>query len=169
MPAEPAGREGVPEAPRRSGGHPARQRGPLGVLADDIASRKAQAPAGASWPELPALEEFRALWSSLRTGSQVRRSLAQVPDDAGPLNSARLVHRALTLMRTLSPAYLQHFLAYADTLSWLDTLREAGVLGTDAPTPTASAGGKPRARAKAKAKAKPRSGEPDAPGPDAPA
>lgn len=98
------------------------------------------------YPELPAVEEFRTLWSRLRTGSQVRRSLAEVPTGAGPLNSAALAYRSLTLMGGLSPAYLQRFLAYVDTLSWLETLQEAGVLTGREATPTAS--GKPRAKAR---------------------
>ncbi len=103
-------------------------------------------PQRAAYPELPALEEVRRLWSDLRTRSQVRRSLAPPTEDAGPLNSSRLVHRALTLMRGASPGYLQHFLAYADTLSWLETLQDAGVLTGKEPAPTAS--GRPRAKAK---------------------
>jgi hypothetical protein len=49
-------------------------------------------------------------------------------------------------MRTLSPDYLRAFMAYADTLSWLETLQDAGVLTGKEATPTAS--GKPRAKAK---------------------
>jgi len=101
-----------------------------------------------AYPELPALEDFRQLWSTLRTGSQVRRSLAPPTEDAGPLNSSRLVHRSLTLMRGLSPEYLQQFLAYADTLSWLETLQDAGVLtGKETSQP---AGAKPRAKPRAR-------------------
>lgn len=70
-------------------------------------------------PGVPALAEVRQLWSGLRTESQAREALAAEPTDAGPLNSAQLVHRALKLMRETSPGYLRHFLAYADALSWL--------------------------------------------------
>lgn len=70
-------------------------------------------------PAMAALVEVRQLWSQLRTESQAREALAAEPTDAGPLNSAQLVHRALKLMRETSPEYLRHFLAYADTLSWL--------------------------------------------------
>lgn len=118
----------------------------MAVDAPTATGRAALRPPRAAYPELPALDEFRQLWSTLRTGSQVRRSLAPPTDDAGPLNSSRLVHRSLTLMRGLSPEYLQQFLAYADTLSWLETLQDAGVLTGKEATPTAS--GKPRAKAK---------------------
>ncbi|KLI98985.1 DUF2894 domain-containing protein [Luteimonas sp. FCS-9] len=115
--------------------------GPLGALAQAMHAGHAATP----YPELPALDAFRRLWSAVRIGSQVRRSLAKTSDDAGPLNSSRLVHRSLTLMRQVSPEYLQHFLAYVDTLSGLAQLQEAGALpGQAAPAP----GGKPRARGK---------------------
>jgi hypothetical protein len=58
----------------------------------------------------------------VRSEKQLRQSLDQVPRNAGPLNSSSLVHRALSLMREVSPGYLQQFLAYADALSWLEQL-----------------------------------------------
>jgi len=68
------------------------------------------------------LQYFHAMWSKLSAGRQLRQSLAQVPGNAGPLNSSRLVHRALSLMNELSPEYLQHFLLYVETLSALGEL-----------------------------------------------
>ena len=47
-------------------------------------------------------------------------------------------------MRELSPAYLQHFLAYADALSWLEEF--------DAAAPKPKAAGKPKATRKAAAR-----------------
>ena len=78
-----------------------------------------------SKPELEPgiLTDFRKIWSTLLTRSQIRQSLERSsPSDAGPLNSATLVHRSLALMAELSPGYLQHFLSYADTLSWLERM-----------------------------------------------
>ena len=49
-----------------------------------------------------------------------------------------LVHRALHLMRAASPGYLQHFIAYADTLSSLQQLQQAVaplITATDTPRP----------------------------------
>ncbi|MCC4591463.1 DUF2894 domain-containing protein [Xanthomonas campestris pv. cannae] len=92
-------------------------------------------------PQLPAVEDARRLWTELRSRSQLRQSLQPAPADAGPLNSGVLVHRALALMRTLSPGYLQHFLSYVDALSWLQQLQEAGALAT--PQKSGSAAGKP--------------------------
>lgn len=131
----------------------------LGMLADDIVSGRPlaatdhdnDAQSGAStavYPELAALDAFRQLWSTLRTGSQVRKSLADVPTGAGPLNSTALAHRSLTLMGGLSPDYLQRFLSYVDTLSWLETLQDAGVLtGKETAPPV---GAKPRAKPRAR-------------------
>lgn len=101
-----------------------------------------------AFPELEALDDFREIWSQVRTGSQLRLSLEQVPEDAGPLNSGALVHRAIALMHDLSPGYLQHFVAYADALSWLQEV--------DRPT-TSSSKDTPRpAAAKSRPRSKPR-------------
>jgi hypothetical protein len=78
--------------------------------------------------ELPALLEFRKIWSKVRTDGQLRQSLEQVPANAGPLNSGVLVHRSIMLMRELSPEYLRHFLSYVDTLSWMEQMHGSGVL-----------------------------------------
>lgn len=100
--------------------------------------------------QLPALDDARRLWTELRSRSQLRQSLQQAPSDAGPLNSGVLVHRALALMRTLSPGYLQQFLAYVDALSWLQQLHHAGALATphkpDAAIGKKPTRGKPRKR-----------------------
>lgn len=94
--------------------------GPLRELLDHI-----EASAGAL--ERPGLEEFQELWGRIRNGSQVRLSLARVPQGAGPLHSSTLLHRAMTLMRTASPGYLEHFIAYADALSWMEQLQPGDV------------------------------------------
>ncbi|WP_369936666.1 DUF2894 domain-containing protein [Xanthomonas tesorieronis] len=95
-----------------------------------------------SAPQLPALDDARRLWTELRSRSQLRQSLQQAPSDAGPLNSGVLVHRSLALMRTLSPGYLQHFLAYVDALSWLQQMHDDDVLATQQ-KPNAAIGRKP--------------------------
>lgn len=88
---------------------------PLAALVAELAARPQQAP--------QAVEPFRALWATVRSRSQVRQSLAAAPSDGGPLNSAVLVHRAITLMGQSSPGYLKHFLGYLDNLSWLEHLQ----------------------------------------------
>ena len=87
------------------------------------------------FPELPLLGEFRRLWSSLRTESQLRQSLQPAPANAGPLNSSALAHRAIALMRELSPGYLRHFLGYVDALSWMEQMP----VGADTPHEAAKA------------------------------
>ncbi|MGH8038541.1 MAG: DUF2894 domain-containing protein [Stenotrophomonas sp.] len=123
----------------------------LAVLLDDYAQRLAEVPAAATpdttgsrdglaalgqvradgnadYPALPALVAFRGLWAQLRTAGQVRQTLAQTPSDGGPLNSSVLVHRAMGWLGEVSPAYLQHFLAYVDNLAWLEQMQQRGTL-----------------------------------------
>lgn len=115
---------------------PVAARSALGALLERCASRHAVQgaaadggmPGPAAFPELPALETFRGIWSKVRTDSQLRQSLEPAPTDAGPLNSATLVHRAIALMRAASPGYLQHFVSYVDTLSGLEQLQHGGAL-----------------------------------------
>ena len=94
-------------------------------------------PDAASPGQAPtALDEARRVWTQVRTDSQLRATLDDLPADAGPLNSATLVHRALHLMREVSPDYLQHFIAYADTLSSLEQFQQAlGPLTPDSVDP----------------------------------
>lgn len=94
----------------------------------------------AAYPELPALDYFRDVWSRVRTEKQVRQSLAKVPGNAGPLNSSSLVHRALSLMRELSPEYLKQFLSYVDTLAWLEQMNGCAPAAKE--TPRAASAGK---------------------------
>lgn len=76
--------------------------------------------------ELKAVQQFRSTWARLSVDRQLARSRAHVPDNPGPLNSHLLVLRALQEMQAVSPAYLGHFMAYADALLWLDQATGAG-------------------------------------------
>ena len=118
--------EAVPAHAAVAGTGAALEPGVLAALADELAARQRQRDEGAGRRvALPALEASRRTWARLRTEAQLRQSLEQVDEDAGPLNSGRLVHRALTLMQQCSPGYLQHFVAYVDALSSLESLRAA--------------------------------------------
>ncbi|WP_088501427.1 DUF2894 domain-containing protein [Burkholderia ubonensis] len=97
--------------------------GALAGLVTHIA-RDAQADRAGIDPAL--IEYFRETWSKVRTEKQYRQALDQVPRNAGPLNSSSLVHRSLSLMRDLSPGYLQQFLSYVDALAWLEDLAGGG-------------------------------------------
>lgn len=134
-------------APGPASREPARET--LEGLADHIARHVSAGRDGlASYPELPALDYFREVWSKVRADKQLRQSLAQVPGNAGPLNSSSLVHRSLSLMRELSPGYLKQFLAYVDTLSWLEQMNGGGAqAGKEAPRAgTAGKGARGKAR-----------------------
>ena len=130
-------------------------RGPLGALVEQLTSAAAargEAPAtvemaaAVSVFSAPlALDAVQKIWSGVRSESQLRQSLAQVPANAGPLNSGALVHRSLALMHALSPGYLRQFLAYVDDLSWLEQLGGGSLAAQDTPRP---AGPRKRARAK---------------------
>ena len=99
-------------------------------------------------PIVDAVDQFRKIWSTVRTESQLRQSMQQAPDNAGPLNSAALVHRSIARMRELSPGYLQHFLAYVDDLSAIEAL-----LGNASAPKETARGPSVRKRAKSKPRA----------------
>ncbi|WP_371322466.1 DUF2894 domain-containing protein [Dechloromonas sp. ZY10] len=71
-------------------------------------------------PELKAVAYFRDAWSRLSTEQQLTQTLAQAPENAGPMNSQHLVLRSLQVMREVAPDYLQGFMSYIDTLIWLE-------------------------------------------------
>ncbi|EHK67982.1 DUF2894 domain-containing protein [Achromobacter arsenitoxydans] len=106
---------------------------PLAGLIDYIANPIAQGDPDirdalglrGAYPELPMLDYFRAIWSRVSADRQVRQSQEQVHKNAGPLNSNQLVHRALSLMREVSPGYLQQFLSYTDALMWMEQMTAA--------------------------------------------
>jgi hypothetical protein len=95
-----------------------RPRGPLAELLDSTLGPADPAPGGL--PELKALRHFQATWHRLGAQQRLRDSRARAPSNAGPLNSHRLVHEALSLMQDVAPAYLHRFVAYVDALSWID-------------------------------------------------
>ena len=72
------------------------------------------------------------------------QSRAALPENAGPLNSQHLVHRALVLMRELSPEYLEHFVGYIDALQWMAQVNEAA---TQELTNARAAQARPRSQA----------------------
>lgn len=138
--AEAPPRTATPATPAASG--------PLGRLVDQLGRHDPAAPASeavratatphpAGPPELKALRQFRRTWSRLHADQRLTQAQAQVPDQAGPLNSYHLVHRSLALMRELAPDYLHRFVSYVDTLLWLDQAQggafTAGTARADGP------------------------------------
>jgi hypothetical protein len=157
----------TPDAAGRTAAHRAPPRSALGELVDLLASRRPVAPgpqAATLAPspiarddassDHPMLDYFRETWSRFSTEKHLRESLAQVPDNAGPLNSNSLVHRSLSLMRELSPGYLRQFLAYVDALSCMEQVAGPATPTGGAAAPTAAtqraAGAKKSARGKAR-------------------
>ncbi len=88
-------------------------------------------------PELA--DYFRDTWARVSVDRQLRQSQAGVPEKAGPLNTNHLVHRSLSLMREVSPGYLEQFLSYVDALSWLEGMHAISLVpdreAPRAPTP----------------------------------
>ncbi|OZI77883.1 DUF2894 domain-containing protein [Bordetella genomosp. 12] len=121
----------------------------LAHLAQDGAADSEPGGLRQAYPELPLLDEFRDIWTRLSADQQLQQSLEQLPENAGPLNSDHLVHRALSHLRTLSPEYLHQFMAYVETLSCLERMHAAAP-----PAPKASPG-KPAKRRPARASSTP--------------
>lgn len=69
---------------------------------------------------MKSVDQFKQAWSRIMAEDQVAQAMLQAPKNPGPINSHMLVLQTLTLMRQLSPAYLQRFLAQADALLCLD-------------------------------------------------
>jgi hypothetical protein len=84
-------------------------------------------PVAPSPPPLNAVVAFKDTWSRLRVDQRLRQAMAQVPAQAGPLNSSNLVNRMLQAMREVSPEYLDAFMAHVDTLRWLDQASGGGL------------------------------------------
>ena len=96
--------------------------GSAAVEGDAATSVTAPIAAGTSRPprDLNIVQQHRSAWTQLRAEQRVAQSQTALPDQAGPLNSQLLLHRALTLMRETSPGYLQHLMGQAEALMWLE-------------------------------------------------
>ena len=71
--------------------------------------------------ELRSIARFHETWARLSTEQQLTQTLAQAPENAGPMNSQHLVLRSLKRMHDIAPDYLQSFMSYIDTLIWLES------------------------------------------------
>lgn len=98
-------------------------RNPLADLLDYIRQHTARPPevtrTGPA-PELRSIARFHDTWARLSTEKQLSQTLAQAPENAGPMNSQHLVLRSLQVMHDIAPEYLQGFMSYIDTLIWLE-------------------------------------------------
>lgn len=89
------------------------------VLADNGASAPPPPP---RQRELSALRQLRHQRQEHQARQRIDDAITQTPSDAGPLNSHRLVTRSIETLRELSPAYLEHFVNYLDTLMSLEKI-----------------------------------------------
>lgn len=72
-------------------------------------------------PARPApLLALRQALSQASVQKQVAQALREAPRHAGPINSHMLMLRSLDWLQAHAPAYLQRFMAYADTLLSLE-------------------------------------------------
>ena len=116
-PAAPAASPAQPTPPGDS---------PLAELNRELAERAqadanaARAGDGASLSEMKSVRQFSEVWSRISAEQQVAQAMDKAPEHAGPLNSHKLMLRSLSLMRSLSPDYLQRFVAQMDALLWLE-------------------------------------------------
>jgi len=112
------------------------------------------APSPAPTTELKAVRYFKETWTQLSLEQQLTQALAQMPENAGPLNSHMLVLRALILMRDQAPAYLHRFMGYLETLLWFEAPESSTPPAKKGAAPAKAAGGKAGAKT-ATAKRKP--------------
>jgi hypothetical protein len=118
----------VDAAQRAAAAPPAHAPSALAELLAHVAhtSQAQQAPPVSPMPhtpgmvELKAIRNYRSTWARLKLDQRLNQLLAQVPGNAGPLHTQRLLHEALTAMRAASPQYLQHWMAQVDALLWLE-------------------------------------------------
>jgi hypothetical protein len=101
------------------------------------------APHARQTAELKSVAWFHETWSKLSTEQQLTQTLAQAPENAGPMNSQHLVLRSLQAMRDIAPDYLQSFMSYIDTLIWLE--HAAPIKPTPARSPVGEGENKKRA------------------------
>ena len=76
----------------------------------------------ASISDMKSVRQFSEVWSKISADQQVVQALHRGPENAGPLNSHKLMLRSLSLMRTLSPDYLRRFMSQMDSLLWLEAV-----------------------------------------------
>lgn len=96
--------------------------------------------------ELKAVRDYRSTWSRLSVEQRVNQALARVPNNAGPLNTQRLVHQALTVLRDASPAYMHRLVTQVEALLWLERVGqgESGSAAKKKPGAAAPATGSSR-------------------------
>ncbi|MEF8733096.1 MAG: DUF2894 domain-containing protein [Candidatus Accumulibacter meliphilus] len=78
--------------------------------------------------ESTSARQLRELLDKHGSDKRVKRAISEGPEAPGPLNPQALAIRSLATLRELSPDYLSRFVAYADTLLWLEQAGEKSKL-----------------------------------------
>ena len=78
--------------------------------------------------ESTSARQLREILEKHGSDKRVKRAISEGPEAPGPLNPQALVIRSLATLRELSPDYLSRFVAYADTLLWLEQAVEKSKL-----------------------------------------
>jgi hypothetical protein len=136
---------------------------PEAVAAAAVPSEPAVGTAALAVNAAPALKSarvFRQTRVEQDTDFRLDTAIRTGPESPGPLNPQMLTIRALTTLRDLSPQYLSRFMAYAETLLWLDqadTLPDPVKPGKPAKTGANKAGARNTAGNKTGAKKPPAS------------
>lgn len=89
---------------------------------DELPARAASAPSRVK--ELTAVRGFRESWLKRIFDKRVAQAIREGPENPGPLNPDMLLVKSLSAMRALSPHYLYRYLAWLDTLLWLEKAGE---------------------------------------------
>jgi len=69
--------------------------------------------------ELRSLKHFKETMVKLNSDRLVKRSIQDLPENAGPHNSQMLATHSLSALRQISPNYLHRFVSHINTLIWL--------------------------------------------------
>lgn len=117
--------------------------------ADDLSESRKSSPSRLK--ELTAVRGFRESWLKRIFDKRVAQAIREGPENPGPLNPDMLLVKSLSAMRDLSPHYLYRYLAWLDTLLWLEKAGEtlpSGAAGGSASQQTLAkrTTGRPRSR-----------------------
>ncbi len=96
----------------------------IAVASEDVRPKRLGGRGSLRAGESTSARQLRELLEKHGSDKRVRRAISEGPEAPGPLNPQALVIRSLAILRELSPDYLRHFVAYADTLLWLEQAGE---------------------------------------------
>ncbi len=82
-------------------------------------------------PPLKASQTMRVHQQRRAAEKRIELAIAEGPESPGPLNPQMLAIKSLTIMRDISPQYLNRYVAYLDTLFWVEQLDTAASNKTD--------------------------------------